>query len=364
MNQFSASKSFTVTTLQDGKDGRDTANVVVEPQIISYPAVDGMGLNDSFNYYVVVKYTDPEGVVYDKSYSIISYNAPTGITLERDILNDRFKVVIPAKCTSTGTITATVNLTNSLGQVAQNITFSISVLMDSNFDATDLGVVTYKADANGLTLGSFQKTLPFVTERIVWVDSVSLLYGKPAVELNRSPNFIEVASQSGADIQGLVVMWARIQYQTSGTVSGLYKFTLVPEVAPTTYNPNFEDGDQTLADDCSDTICVKNAGDLFEQGLSRILYLPNADVWQYRRLTIYRFDHLQPGMISLLPYTINIKAQDNRDIDDYTDGSSSVTTYSQYKLERFWKVVLWSDGTYWNILESDNMNVNNLVTVR
>lgn len=363
MNQFSASKSFTVTTLQDGKDGRDTANVVVEPQIISYPAVDGIGLNDSFNYYVVVKYTDPEGVVYDKSYSIISYNAPTGITLERDILNDRFKVVIPAKCTSTGTITATVNLTNSLGQVAQNITFSISVLMDSNFDATDLGVVTYKADANGLTLGSFQKALPFVTERIVWVDSVSLLYGKPAVVLNKQTTSIEVASQSGADIQGLVVMWARIQYQTSGTVSRLYKFSLVPEVTHTTYNPDFSSSDQTLADDCSDTICINAYGPGDSQEITRWLYLPNEATWQYRRITIYRW----ATIIGIRPvgsqYTIHIGSQNGNNIKDVRKRLHQIVETPGYTIGISRKVVLWSDGNNWVLLEDNEMDTENIVVI-
>ena len=367
MNQLSASKSFTVTTLQDGKDGRDAADIVVSPQTIAYPAIEGWSLWEVNKYYVSVQYTDKDEVVYGKVTNIVSYTAPDGITLELNIyaVPGKIQVSIPSHTAEVGAVSAVVDLENSDGsKTVQNIPCSFNIIQ-KNPDYTDLGNVYYAANSQGKALGTTTYIVIAVTAQGGGFrpTSVSKLYGPSNARMIAGDTAFLVEVTQGEDVRGLILFRGTVR--NGDTYIRIERqFTLVPEVTPTTYNPNFEDGDQTLADDCSDTICVKNAGDMFEQGLSRILYLPNADVWQYRRLTIYRFDYLQPGMMPRLPYHINIKAQDNKDIDDFTDGSSYGTTHSQYELQRFWKVVLWSDGTYWNILESDNMNVNNLVTVR
>jgi len=371
MNQLSASKSFTVTTLQDGKDGRDAADIVVSPKVVVYPVVDAVCIRTTPKL-INVKYTDSEGTEFSNITQIVSYNAPDGITIiKRHTTADPsfyyVQVSIPDGFNKEGTVEVVVNMDNYKSmnypatKTVEGIKFSFDIQQGVPITTIDQDI-RYSSDSLGNALSDNTYYISPTTGREAF--GAKKLYGADGVQVSKSIVGAKVTIQKGSNVAGMVICEINPALVGSYDPHELHQFNFVPDIVPTTYNPNFEDGDQTLADDCSDTICVKNAGDMFEQGLSRILYLPNADVWQYRRLTIYRFDYLQPGMMPLLPYHINIKAQDNEDIDDFTDGSAYGTPHSQYELQSFWKVVLWSDGTYWNLLESDNMNVNNLVTVR
>lgn len=356
MREISASKTFTVTTLQDGVDGRDTADVVVRDPIITYLAIDGKCVKATTLGTQVV-YTGPDSTQYFVITRIVSQSCPSGMSLSISG-NGEIEVNIPLGCESEGAVIVVAEMQNGdHTKTAENIRFTLNVLQKSDF-VTYSRNVRYESLSSGASVAN--KEWSFANQ--FWSPvSITQLYGENVFSFSLSrPNISFPKGANPGDKLILELFW---RHGDSYHYDYL-QYNFVQDLVNVTYNPNFEDGDQTLADDCSDTICVKNAGDLFEQGLSRILYLPNADVWQYRRLTIYRFDYLQPGMMPLLPYHINIKAQDNGDIDDFTDGSAYGTPHSQYELKQFWKVVLWSDGTYWNILESDNMNVNNLVTVR
>ena len=363
MNQFSASKSFTVTTLQDGKDGRDATDIVVSPQTIAYPAIEGWSLWEVNKYYVSVQYTDKDGVVYGKVTNIVSYTAPEGITLELNIYAVPWKiqVSIPSHTAEVGAVSAVVDLENSDGsKTVQNIPCSFNIIQ-KNPDYTDLGNVYYAANSQGKALDT---TTYIVTSQGGGFvpTSVSKLYGPSNARMIAGSTAFLVEVTQGEDVRGLILF--RGTLRNGDTYIRIERqFTLVPEATPTTYNPDFSSDNQTLADDCSDTICIDAYGPGDSQAITRWLYLPNEASWQYRRITIYRWATITGIRPVGSQYTIHIGSQNGNNIKDVRKRLHQIVETPGYTIGISHKVVLWSDGDNWVLLEDDEMDADNIVTV-
>ena len=363
MNQLSASKSFTVTTLQDGKDGRDATDIVVSPQTIAYPAIEGWSLWEAYKYYVSVQYTDKDNVIYDRVTNIVSYTAPEGIVLESTIYVNPYtiQVSIPSHTAEVGAVSAVVDLENSDGsKTVQNIPCSFNIIQ-KNPDYTDLGNVYYAANSQGKALDT---TTYFVTSsgNDFKPHSVSKLYGPSNARMIAGSTAFLVEVTQGEDVRGLILFRGTLR-KGDTYIRIERQFTLVPEVTPTTYNPDFSDRDQTLADDCSDTICITDAWSSTGEQVERWLYLPDVSIWKYRKITIYRYQYLSALSPVGQAYNIYIGPQNNGQIYDLRRRNKQTQTLPGFNIGVSYKVSFWSDGNYWYLVECSEMDTENNVVL-
>ena len=366
------SKTITISTVKDGengKDGRDAADIVVSPKVVVYPVVDAVCIRTTPKL-IRVKYTDSEGTEFSNITQIVSYNAPDGITvIKENTTADPFfyyvQVSIPEGSTKEGTVEVVVNMDNyehtSHGpttKTVEGIKFSFDIQQGVPKTIIDQDI-RYSSDSLGNALSD--NTYLIRPAKVGQVIGAKKLYGADGVQISKSIVGANVTIQKGSNVAGMVICEIKPALVGSYDPHELHQFNFVPNIVPTTYNPNFEDGDQTLADDCSDTVCIHNAKDL-DFGQERTLYLPDVEIWEYRRITIYRVeDDRQPGMLETYPYIIYIKSQSGEDIWDYRVPESVYCPQdvSQYELKTSNKVVLWSNGSHWNLFEDDSLRTSN-----
>lgn len=365
------SKTITISTVKDGengKDGRDAADIVVSPKVVVYPVVDAVCIRTTPKL-IHVKYTDSDGTEFSNITQIVSYKAPDGITvIKRSTTTDPsfyyVQVSIPEGSNKEGTVEVVVNMDNYKSmnypatKTVEEIKFSFDIQQGVPITTIDQDI-RYSSDSLGNALSDNTYFIEPTTGREV--TGAKKLYGADGVQVSKSIVGAKVTIQKGSNVAGMVICEIKPALLGSYDPHELHQFNFVPDIVPTTYNPNFEDGDQTLADDCSDTVCIHNAKNL-DFGQERTLYLPDVEIWMYRRLTIYRIeDDLQPGMLPTYSYIIYIKSQSGKEIWDYRVPESVYCPQevSQYELKTSNKVVLWSNGSHWNLFEDDSLRTSN-----
>jgi hypothetical protein len=371
MNQLSASKSFTVTTLQDGKDGRDAADIVVSPKAVVYPAIGAVCIRTTPKL-IHVKYTDSEGTEFSNITQIVSYDAPDGITVTKkhttaDPSFYYIQVSIPDGFNEEGTVEVVVNMDNyengSHGSATKTVegiklSFDIQQGVPNTIIEQD---IHYPSDSLGNVLYDETYYKGQITGREV--RGAEKLYGADGVQISKAFIGAKVTIQKGSNVAGMVIYEIKPQLLGSFDAHELHQFNFVPDIVPTTYNPNFEDGDQTLANDCSDTICIDAYGPGSSQAITRWLYLPDEATWQYRRITIYRWATITGLRPVGTQYTINIGSQNENNIKDVRRRLHQIVEIPGYTIGISHKVVLWSDGNNWVLLEDSEMDADNIVTV-
>lgn len=352
MNQISASKSFTVTTVQDG---RDTADVVVRDPIISYLAIDGKCVKATTLGTQVV-YTGPDSTQYFVITRIVSQSCPSGMSLSISG-NGEIEVNIPLGCESEGAVTVVAEMQNGdHTKTAENIRFTLNVLQKSDFVTYSRNVL-YKSLSSGVSVAN--KEWNFANQ--FWSPvSITQLYGENVFSFSLSrPN---VSFPKGANPGDKLILELFWRHGDSYHYDYL-QYNFVQDLVNVTNNPNFENEDQTLADDCSDTICIDAYGPGDSQEITRWLYLPNEASWQYRRITIYRWATITGLRPVGSQYTIHIGSQNGNNIKDVRKRLHQIVETPGYTIGISHKVVLWSDGNNWVLLEDNEMDADNIVTV-